>query len=164
MSEETEEHIFIKEDIDAEEYDEITLHEEPLQEENVEEEKIILIVPTGKLQFYTASSYYCIIEIILEDNEKVDWSLDATQTLLSNINEKLDLVINGVLKNLKQMWEKVSQELINNNFLYTPEQCDNKWKSLKRGYLLATQKFKWSSRGTKRARPFDRYEIKKHFS
>lgn len=82
--------------------------------------------------------------------------MEATQALILYLNEKLDLVISGVLKNLKQMWEKVSQELVNSNYLYTAEQCDNKWKSLKRSYLLTVQKNKKLPKGQKRTRPFDK--------
>lgn len=60
----------------------------------------------------------------------------------------------GIVSTQKKMWQLVSKDMLKKNYYFTPAQCENKWKTLKRTYRSKLDRY-----GSKRHYPFKKYEI-----
>ncbi|CAH1954173.1 unnamed protein product [Acanthoscelides obtectus] len=60
--------------------------------------------------------------------------------MLKLYDEKCDLLEHGVINTQKKLWELVSKDMHKHDFYYSAQQCENKWKSLKRCYRLKQER------------------------
>lgn len=63
----------------------------------------------------------------------------------------------GIVSTQKKIWELVSKEMLKKEYYFTPAQCENKWKTLKRTYR-AKQEHLDKFGSSKKPCPFERYK------
>nr|CAH7749187.1 unnamed protein product [Callosobruchus chinensis] len=54
--------------------------------------------------------------------------------MLKLYDEKCDMLEQGIISTQKKLWEMVSKDMNKQGYYYSAQQCENKWKSLKRCY------------------------------
>lgn len=93
--------------------------------------------------------------IIDEDNTSNLWRDESIKLLISEYKEKKPLVETGKIKTLKKMWTKISEEMEQYGYKFTPQQIENKWKSLERSYKNMIENKHKTGRG-RRFCPYER--------
>ncbi|KAJ8923196.1 hypothetical protein NQ315_001750 [Exocentrus adspersus] len=94
---------------------------------------------------------------ITEEEQRSEWSYEATKELLKIYDEKSDLLDAGIITTQRKLWELTSKALAKKGFYYTGPQCENKWKALKRSYRNKLDRVQRLG-SSKRPSPFE-YEV-----
>jgi len=64
----------------------------------------------------------------------VSWNMDSTMCLIDCFNNHKEKFMNAATGEKLLIWKKISEEMYQNGFNYTPRACDNKWRTLKNRY------------------------------
>lgn len=99
--------------------------------------------------------HQCTIKIIFSDT-KPDWTDESVRELLKLYDEKIDMHDTGIIATQKKIWELVSKEMMKKQYFFSPPQCENKWKTLKRTYKSRQERIERFG-SCKRPCPFERY-------
>lgn len=140
-----------------------TLHRTKIQIIDLNFKKMTTESDSPNVIYITGKSHLQIIIVILKyfyvfpEEHRVEWTYDATKELLKFYDEKCDMLETGIIHTQKKLWELVAKDLMKKNFYYTPAQCENKWKSLKRNYKGKIEKAdRGTGGGQKRLCPFEK--------
>lgn len=108
----------------------------------------------------TVHVYFAFVEdkYFLEDH-RPDWTHEPTKELLKLYDEKIDMLDTGIIGTHKKIWELVSKEMIKKEYYFSPSQCENKWKTLKRNYKAKYDRIERFG-SCSRYCPFERYNPK----
>ncbi|XP_008186014.1 uncharacterized protein LOC100164223 isoform X1 [Acyrthosiphon pisum] len=66
--------------------------------------------------------------------ESISWSMDSTMCLIDCFDNHKEKFMNAATGEKLLIWKKISEEMAQNGFNYTPRACDNKWRTLKNRY------------------------------
>ncbi|XP_015380189.1 PREDICTED: uncharacterized protein LOC107173948 [Diuraphis noxia] len=66
--------------------------------------------------------------------ESISWSMDSTMCLIDCFDNHKEKFMNAATGEKLLIWKKISEEMSQNGFNYTPRACDNKWRTLKNRY------------------------------
>ncbi|KAF5272268.1 hypothetical protein FQR65_LT17470 [Abscondita terminalis] len=112
-----------------------------------EEEESDMVEPAAELEGESSLN--------ISNYEIAEWSDNPIKLLIGLYKNKKRLVENRKIKTLKQMWNIIGAEISSRGYLYTPQQCENKWKSLERCFKKTIENKKKTGRGRKNC-PYER--------
>ncbi|XP_063240901.1 uncharacterized protein LOC134541397 isoform X2 [Bacillus rossius redtenbacheri] len=94
------------------------------------EELHLITLPSGKpFKFLVQSTGGVDVK-----EDKAVWDHSATRLLISEYDEKKQMVDSGKLKSHKIMWNLIAEEMCKQGYSYNNLQVENKWKSLDRAF------------------------------
>ncbi|KAJ8909741.1 hypothetical protein NQ315_014009 [Exocentrus adspersus] len=70
----------------------------------------------------------------IDVTDRVNWSYEAVTSLIQSMDANIEYLSHPKKENV---FENVSNDLLSKEFLFTPEQCAQKWKRLERSYKTA---------------------------
>lgn len=60
--------------------------------------------------------------------------MDSTMCLIDCFHHHKDKFMNAATGEKLSIWKEISEEMLQNGFVYSPRACDNKWRTLKNRY------------------------------
>lgn len=86
----------------------------------------------------------------LAHQDECRWNVNNSKTLIDLYDKYKDKVGSFKIKNLKQMWSIISEEMsLINKMKITPNNCENRWRVLERNYKKYIENKNGTGRGKK---------------